>query len=75
MAYNFIKKETPVQVFSNDFCKIFNNTYFQEKLQAVLLTFYLSTYGFVCAFSLYIYNSFHAITDNSGTNFKSNYQK
>ena len=27
-ACNFIKKETPAQVFSCEFCEIFKNTYF-----------------------------------------------
>ena len=32
-AYNFIKKETPAQVFSCEICKIFKNTYFKEHLR------------------------------------------
>ena len=28
--YNFIEKETPVQVFSCEFCKIFKNNVFTE---------------------------------------------
>ena len=27
-ACNFIKKETPAQMFSCEFCEIFKNTYF-----------------------------------------------
>ena len=30
---NFIKKETPAQVFSCEFCEIFKNTFFTEDLQ------------------------------------------
>ena len=33
-AYNFIKKETPTQVFSCKYCKIFKSTFFEEHLQA-----------------------------------------
>ena len=33
-ACNFIKKETPLQVFSCEFCKIFKNTVFTEHLRA-----------------------------------------
>ena len=33
-ACNFIKKETPTQVFSCKFCEIFNNTFFTEHLRA-----------------------------------------
>ena len=29
-ACSFITKETPAQVFSSKFCKIFKNTYFEE---------------------------------------------
>ena len=32
-AYNFIKKETPTQVFSCEFCEFFNNTYFIKHLR------------------------------------------
>ena len=31
-ACNFIKKETRAQVFSCEFCEIFRNTYFVERL-------------------------------------------
>ena len=31
---NFIKKETPIQAFSCEFCEIFRNTFFTEHLQA-----------------------------------------
>ena len=31
-ACNFIKKETPVPVFSCEYCEIFKNTYFEEHL-------------------------------------------
>ena len=31
-AYNFIKKETPTQVFSYEIWEIFENTHFQEYL-------------------------------------------
>ena len=33
-AYNFIKKEALVQVFSSEFCKIFKNTFFTEHIWA-----------------------------------------
>ena len=33
-AYNFIKKETLVQVFSFEFCEISVNTFFKEHLWA-----------------------------------------
>ena len=32
---NFVKKETPAQVFSQHFCKIFKNTYFVEYMRTV----------------------------------------
>ena len=32
-AFNFIKKDTPTQVFSCKYCEIFKNTYFEEYLQ------------------------------------------
>ena len=32
-AWNFIKKEILAQVFSREFCKIFNNAYFEEHLR------------------------------------------
>ena len=32
-AYNFIKKETPVQIFSWGFCEISKNTFFTEHLR------------------------------------------
>ena len=31
--YNFLKKETPTQVFSSEYCKILKNTYFQKHLR------------------------------------------
>ena len=34
-ACNFIKKQTPAQVFSRDFCEISKNTYFVEHLRTV----------------------------------------
>ena len=36
-AYNFIKKETPAQVFSCEFCEISKNTFFTEHLWWLLL--------------------------------------
>ena len=40
MASNFIKKETRLQVFSCEFCEIFQKTYFEEHLQtATSVTF------------------------------------
>ena len=33
---NFIKNETPVHVFSCQFCKIFKNTYFVEHLRTAV---------------------------------------
>ena len=32
LACNFIKKETPAQVFSSEFCEISKNTFFTEHL-------------------------------------------
>ena len=32
LRYNFIKKETPAQGFSCEFCKIFKNTFFAKHL-------------------------------------------
>ena len=34
MIFNFIKKETPTQVFSCEYYKSFKNTYFEEHLPA-----------------------------------------
>ena len=31
-THNFIKKETPIKLFSGEFCEIFKNTYFVEHL-------------------------------------------
>ena len=36
-ACNFIKKETPTQMFSCEFCEIFKNTFFIEHLRWLLL--------------------------------------
>ena len=36
-ALNVIQKETPAQVFSCEFCKISNNTFFTENLRWLLL--------------------------------------
>ena len=36
MACNFIKKETPAQVSSYEFCKIIKNTFFIEHLRCQL---------------------------------------
>ena len=36
---NFVKKQTPAQVFSCKYCKIFKNTYSEECLQIVALQF------------------------------------
>ena len=35
-ARNFIKKETPAQVISCEYCEIFKNTYFEENLQTAV---------------------------------------
>ena len=35
-ARNFIKKETPAQVISCEYCEIFKNTYFEEHLQTAV---------------------------------------
>ena len=35
-AWNFIKKETPTQVFSCEFCDIFKNNFFTEHLPATV---------------------------------------
>ena len=32
-AYNLIKKETLTQVFSSEFCEVFENTFFAEQLR------------------------------------------
>ena len=32
-ACNFIRKETPTQVFSCEYCEVFKNTSFEEHLQ------------------------------------------
>ena len=40
MACNFTKKETIVQVFVCEFCKIFKNTFFIEHLRLLLLYLY-----------------------------------
>ena len=36
-AFNFIKKETPTQVFSSEYYEIFKNTFFTEHLRWLLL--------------------------------------
>ena len=36
-AWNFIKKETLIQVLSSQFCEIFKNTFFAEYLRWLLL--------------------------------------
>ena len=41
MACNFIKKETLTQVFSCEFCKIFKNTFFTERLRTTASADYL----------------------------------
>ena len=38
-ACNFIKKEVLAQLFSCEFCEIFNNTFFTETLRWLLLVF------------------------------------
>ena len=38
-ACNFIKKETPTQVFSCEFSEVFKNIFFTEHLLWLLLTF------------------------------------
>ena len=35
-ARNFIKKETPAQVISCEYCEVFKNTYFEEHLQTAV---------------------------------------
>ena len=37
---NFIKKETPEQVFSYEFCKIFKNTYFGKHLETTVSVYW-----------------------------------
>ena len=44
-ACNFIKKETPIKVFSCYFCKIFEDTFFTEHLQWLLLNIFY-THGY-----------------------------
>ena len=38
-----MKKETPAQVFSCDFCKISKNTFFKEHLQTIASAYIMST--------------------------------
>ena len=38
-AYDFIKKETLVQIFSSEFCEIFKNSLFTEHLWATVLIY------------------------------------
>ena len=40
-TWNFIKNETPTQVFSYEYCEIFKNTYFDEYLRiSTSISFY-----------------------------------
>ena len=39
----FIRKETPTQVFSCEYCKISKNSFFIEHLQWLLLKYYQTT--------------------------------
>ena len=40
MAWDFIKKETPTQVLSFEYCEIFKNTYFEERLRTAASVFW-----------------------------------
>ena len=40
-ACNFIKKEALAQVFSCEFCEIFKNTFFTEKLRTTTFDFFI----------------------------------
>ena len=40
-ACNFIKKETPAQVFSSEFCEISKNSFFTEHIWWLLLVFFI----------------------------------
>ena len=37
-----VRKETPTQVFSCEYCEIFKNTYFEEHLRTAVLYFIIS---------------------------------
>ena len=45
------KKETPAQVFSYEYCKMFKNTYFEEHLRT-------AASGNVCSFFAMIFDMF-----------------
>ena len=64
-ACNFIKKETPVQVFSCEFCEIFKNTYFVEHQPRVASFILLFRCGFI-KFP-YLLNTYRAWKDISNT--------
>ena len=42
-AYIFIKKDTPTQIFSYEYCNIFKNSFFMEQL----LTIRLRSLGYI----------------------------
>ena len=65
-AWNFIKKETPAQVFSCDFYKIFENTFFIKHFQVHVLLFLLERPIFLSFFFLtflmFSYRSFSSLS-------------
>ena len=51
---NFIKKETPTQVFSCEYCEIFKNTYFEERLRTAGSVIVLTKVFFLLGYSYLI---------------------
>ena len=47
-ACNFIKKETPAQVFSCEFCEIFKNTYFYKTSPVAACICFIICFCFCC---------------------------
>ena len=48
-AFNFIKKETPTQVFPCEFCEISKEIYFTEDLQTTASVFFQKKYMWMCS--------------------------
>ena len=46
-ACNFIKKETPPQVFSCEFCEVFRNIFFTEHLRRLLSEYLRRDYSLI----------------------------
>ena len=63
-ACNFVKKESPTQVFSCEFCKIFKNTFFVEHLRWMLLITFI---WLECV--RHLWNSGHFIENNPSFQF------